>query len=86
MVVHIVAHIRPVKNGVLVQAESMGLAGLGQDEAEGVEALAGAVAAWCQGLRRAGQLEGGLERCGLVWESDGDEGIVVSVDTNGVRA
>lgn len=66
-----------VRNGVGVRSAPLGLAGGGPTMDAAVAGLRESISAWCGGLRRAGELEEALDRCGLAWS---DEGTGLEVD------
>ena len=70
MLVTVKARTFPIRNGVLVRSAALGLAGGGQDVVAATESLRKGVAAWCEGMRRAGELEAALARHGLKWCED----------------
>jgi hypothetical protein len=60
--------VTPIKGGVAARSVDLGLVGHGLEEAEALEALRDAIAAWCNGLRALDALEPALRRRHLKWE------------------
>ena len=71
MVVYIQADVTPIRGGIAARSQDLGLVGHGLEEAEALESLRHAIAAWCNGLRALNALEPALRRRHLRWEPNG---------------
>jgi hypothetical protein len=82
MVVFIQVDVTSIRGGVAARSHDLGLVGHGLKEAEALESLRHAVAAWCNGLRALDALEPALRRRHLKWEPN-DSSLDVQLLTHG---
>jgi hypothetical protein len=68
MVVYVPTDVTPIRGGVAARSRALGLIGHGSQEAQALESLRDAVAAWCNGLRSLDALEPALRRRQLNWK------------------
>jgi hypothetical protein len=83
MRIYVLPRLAKIKGGIEARCPELKIAGHGRDEIQALESLRRGIAAWCDGLRRAGRLEDAVRQRGLRLDSGGEDLAVVLAQPEG---
>jgi len=77
MRIYVLPRLAKIKGGIEARCPELRITGHGRDETQALESLRRGLAAWCDGLQRAGRLEDAVRQRGLQLDLEGEELAVV---------